>query len=248
MTKRTITPCPIIESVAEIIFDRNVSIEASAVYGKVYDQIKEKFNDVDNLPIYQLPEEIRLKDESLRNKPWHKFYNANFEVLIGGSALVIVAKKEYQGWTNFKNQIKYVFDVFEKEKISSSITRVGLKYVDMFEFPIMNKINIGINSNLEIDESLEMQFRTILKDNNSLKAILALMNNVNIEYNNEIKENISLLDIDIFKTFDEKNTCDFNEALEILENAHDYQKELFYKLVPDNFLLENNINVNIEEK
>lgn len=243
MSKRNITPCPIIESVAEIIFDRNVGIEASALYGKIYDKMKERYNMVENLPIYQLPEEIRLKDENLKNKPWHKFYNDNFEVLIGGNVIAIVAKKEYQGWTEFKKQINYVFDVFKDENITDSISRVGLKYVDMFEVPIINKINIKINSSLPINETLEMQFRTVLEEKNSLKAVLAIMNNVNIEFQNVQKENISLLDVDIFRLFEAKNSCDFSSALKILEEAHDYQKELFSELVSDDFLIENGCTV-----
>lgn len=245
MTKRIITPCPIIESVVEIIFDRNVGIEASALYGKIYDKMKERYNSVENLPIYQLPEEIRLKDDNLKNKPWHKFYNEKFEILIGGSVIAIVAKKEYSGWTEFKKQINYVFDVFKEQNITNSISRVGLKYVDMFEIPIINKINIGINSSLPINESLEMQFRTVLEEKNSLKAVLAIMNNVNIEYQTEQKENISLLDVDIFRIFETKNSCDFSDALKILEEAHNYQKELFSELVSDDFLSKNGYKVEI---
>ena len=39
-----ISPCPIIESVVEIIFDRNYAIEPNAIYGKVYDRLKERYS------------------------------------------------------------------------------------------------------------------------------------------------------------------------------------------------------------
>jgi uncharacterized protein (TIGR04255 family) len=118
-----VLPCPIIESVAEVIFDRNLDIEPSAVYGKVYDKLKQRYSNVENMPIYQLPEEIRLKDDNLKNKPWHKFFNEEFEVLVGGNIVAVVAKKEYQGWTKYSEEINYVFDVFQATNISSSITR-----------------------------------------------------------------------------------------------------------------------------
>lgn len=234
-----ITPCPIIESVAEVIFDRNLDIEPSAVYGKVYDQLRKRYPNVENMPLYQLPEEIRLRDDNLKNKPWHKFFNDEFEVLVGGNIVAIVSK-EYHGWAQYSDEIKYVFNVFQDSNISSSISRIGLKYVDMFECPIINKIGISLLSNLSIDENLEIQLRTVLPVKDSLNAILAIMNNVKIEFMGEAKENVSLLDIDVYKIYDTKNSCNYNEAIEILNDAHRYQKELFFNLVGKDFLIKNN--------
>lgn len=231
-----ITPCPIIESVAEIIFDRNLEIEPSAVYGKVYDALKQRYPDAHNLPLFQLPEEIRLKDDNLKHKPWHKFFNEEFEVLVGGNIVAVVAKKEYQGWTKYSQEINYVFDVFQKANITSSITRISLKYVDMFECPIVNQIDISLTSSLGINESLEIQLRTLLPEKNSLKAILGIMNNVTIEYLGEAKENVSMLDIDVFKTYESKDSCTYEDALKVLEDSHQYQKELFFQLVSEEFL------------
>ena len=232
-----ISPCPIIESVVEIIFDRNYAIEPNAIYGKVYDRLKERYSGVDNLPIFQLPEDIRLKDENLKNKPWHKFYNDEFEVLVGGSVVVIVAKKEYKGWTRYNEEIKYVFDVFKDSIIFSSITRIGLKYVDMFEMPIINKIGISLSPALPVDESSEIQLRTTLPEKNSLNAIIAIMNNVSIEYQGVSNKNVSLLDIDVYKTYESKDSCNYEEAIKILKESHLYQKELFFKLIKEDFLI-----------
>ena len=238
-----ISPCPIIESVAEVIFDRNLDIEPSAVYGKVYDKLKERYPNVENMSIFQLPEEIRLKDDNLKNKPWHKFYNESFEVLVGGSIVAIVAKQEYQGWTKYSEEIEYVFRVFESAKITSSITRVGLKYVDMFEIPIVNKIGISLTSDIPIDETLEIQLRTVLPEKNSLRAILAIMNNVTIEYKGASKENVSLLDIDVYKIYEKKDSCTYSNAIDILNKSHQYQKELFFKLVKNKFLTDNGYKI-----
>lgn len=238
-----VLPCPIIESVAEVIFDRNLDLEPSAVYGKVYDKLKQRYSNVENMPIYQLPEEIRLKDDNLKNKPWHKFFNEEFEVLVGGNIVAVVAKKEYQGWTKYSEEIKYVFNVFQESNISSSITRIGLKYVDMFECPIVNKIGISLSSDLLIDENLEIQLRTVLPEKDSLNAILAIMNNVKIEYRGEAKENVSLLDIDVYKIYDTKDSCNYSDAIKILNDSHQYQKELFFKLVKESFLTEHSYTI-----
>lgn len=238
-----ITPCPIIESVVEIVFDRNLGIEPGAIYGKVYDKLKSRYDIVESLPISQLPEDLRLNDPKLKNKPWHKFSNELFEVLIGGSVFVIVSKNEYKGWTNYSEEINYVFSVFKELAIFSSITRIGLKYVDLFDFPIINNIGITVESRLKIDESLEMQFRTVIPEKYGLKTIIAVMNNVSIEHQGEEKSNVSLLDIDVFKVYESKDECNDKEALSVLKNAHEYQKELFFKLANEEFLKKYNFTI-----
>lgn len=242
-----ITPCPIIETVIEIIYDRNLDIDPNAIYGKIYDSLKDRYPTIETLPIFQLPEEIRLNDSNLKNKPWHKFCNDFIEVLVGGNVLVLVVKNEYKGWSYCINEINYVFNVFEEAKIFSSITRIGLKYVDLFNIPIINKIGINLSSTLSIDDRQEMQFRTVIPEKDGLNAIVAVMNNVSIEHLGENKPNVSLLDIDVFKVYESKDECDYEKALIVLNNAHKYQKDLFFNLVHEKFLTENGFNVEKEE-
>jgi uncharacterized protein (TIGR04255 family) len=242
-----ITPCPIVESVVEITYDRNTAIEPNAVYGKVYDQLKNRYSNSENLPIFQLPEEVRLNDKNLKNRPWHKFSNENYEVLVGGSVLIVISKQEYQGWSQYKEEIDIVFKIFQNQNIFSSITRIGLKYVDLFSCPIINKINISVSSSsLSLSEVFETHVRTVLPKENELTAIVAIMNNVSIEHKNETKNDVSLLDIDVFRLFEQKDSCNYKKAIEILEEAHQYQKELFFKLVSEKFLRENGYTIEIE--
>lgn len=241
-----LNPNPIIECVAEIVFDRNVDILPSAVFGKVYSELKQKFEDVENLPLYQLPEDIRLSDENLKNKPWHKFSNKDFDILVGATVLAIVVKEPYQRWDIVKEQINFVFSVFQKVNITNSITRIGLKYIDKFKIPLINNINLKIASEIGVNETNELQLRTILPKKDELIAKIGIMNNVTITYKGNKESEVSLLDIDIYKNFEEKDSCDFEKAKEIFEKAHLYQKELFSKLITKEYLQKNNIKVENE--
>ena len=65
---KKITPCPIIESVVEIRFDS--AIPAEAIFGVVYNAFNDIFpNKPINLPILQIPEQIRNSDPNLQYKP-----------------------------------------------------------------------------------------------------------------------------------------------------------------------------------
>jgi uncharacterized protein (TIGR04255 family) len=239
-----ITPTPIIEAVAEIIFDRNHEIEAGAVYGKVYDDIKKKYPEVENLPIVQLPEKIRIEDENFKNKPWHRFSNEKYAVLVGGNVVSVVVKDKYLGWSDYYNEIEEVLNIFTKANITDSISRIGLKYIDLFDFPIVNQIDMSLSSqSLDIDHSGEIQIRTSLPAVNSLNAIIGVLHNVTIEYKEQQKENVSLLDVDVFRKFDVQGECQMEHVLDLFNQAHDYQKELFFKLVTHDFLIKNNFKV-----
>lgn len=239
----TVVPCPLIEVVAEIIFNRKHEIEPSAVYGKVYDALKKIYPDAENMPIFQLPETIRLEDENFKNKPWHKFSNSDYAVLIGANVIAIVAKEEYPGWSKFFQEIKNVLTIFSSAEIVDSVSRVGLKYIDMFEFPIVNEIDISLISGLAIDNTREIQIRTNLPEKDGLSVNVGIMNNISIILKEEAKENVSLLDIDVFKKYDSDGECDIDQSLKILDEAHNYQKELFFSLAKKDFLEKNNYTV-----
>lgn len=91
-----------------------------------------------------------------------------------------------------------------------------------------------------------MQLRTILPKKDELIAKIGIMNNVTITYKGNKESEVSLLDIDIYKNFEEKDSCDFEKAKEIFEKAHLYQKELFSKLITKEYLQKNNIKVENE--
>jgi uncharacterized protein (TIGR04255 family) len=232
----SVEPCPIIEAVAEVIFDRNLEIEPSAVYGKVYDELKSRYSITENMPISQLPEAIRMQDENLKNKPWYKFSNENYSVMVGANVFAIAVSEPYKGWLNFKHEIQTVINIFSKAGITDSISRIGLKYIDLFAFPIINGIDMHIKSDLAINNEQEIQIRTSLPEKNDLSAVIGLLNNVSIVYKGESKEKISMLDIDIYKKYEIQNSCKLEEVEDLFEKAHLYQKELFFKLASIEFL------------
>ena len=70
-------------------------------------------------------------------------------------------------------------------------------------------------------------------------------------FNEKLKDSISEEDfinqcLDIYRNFEEKDSCDFEKAKDVFEKAHLYQKELFSKLITKEYLQKNNINVENE--
>lgn len=236
-----VIPCPIIEVVAEVIFSRSNDMEPSAVYGKVYDGLKEEYPITEKLPIFQLPEDIRLKDDNFKNKPWYKFSNDNYSVLVGASVVAISAN-DYPGWTAFSQEIDKIFTIFGQANIVKSMNRIGLRYVDKFDTPIVNEIDIKLSSEIGIDNQREIQIKTALEPREGLNATLNIVNNVTVNLQDKKTDNASILDIDIFWN-NEADSCTLHDSKQIFNKAHTYQKELFFKLVKEDFLTKNGFTI-----
>ncbi len=49
----------------------------SAIFGVFFNALKDKYNKVEELPILQLPEQLRNQDPNLTHKPLYKISNGN---------------------------------------------------------------------------------------------------------------------------------------------------------------------------
>ena len=69
-----IEACPLIDALIEFRFE--AAITKSAVFGIIYNLIKEEYRgNVINLPILQIPEQIREVDPNLKFKPLYRIEN-----------------------------------------------------------------------------------------------------------------------------------------------------------------------------
>lgn len=95
-----IEACPLIDALIEFRFE--AAITKSAVFGIIYNLIKEEYRgNVINLPILQIPEQIREVDPNLKFKPLYRIENERFVIQIGYDVLSISSKMPYIGWSDF---------------------------------------------------------------------------------------------------------------------------------------------------
>ena len=91
-----IEACPLIDALIEFRFE--AAITKSAVFGIIYNLIKEEYRgNVINLPILQIPEQIREVDPNLKFKPLYRIENERFVIQIGYSAANTPSAKKHRG-------------------------------------------------------------------------------------------------------------------------------------------------------
>ena len=76
-----ISPCPIIEVTVELKFSS--SLPKGAIFGILYNAVKDKFPKVEKLPAAMLPNEIIENDANLKYKALYKLTDGKFTVQVG---------------------------------------------------------------------------------------------------------------------------------------------------------------------
>jgi len=228
---KQINPCPINEAVVGIRFDS--SLPSDAVFGVVYNQLKDSYQTVQQLPILQIPEAVRNNDPNLIFQPYYTLSRENFAIQLGPKVFSIAIVENYTTWQNFLNEIQIVFEKIGNIDFITNVSRVGLRYINLFEIDIWEKLKINIKIIEREIANEEIFVRTVLQ-RDEFKVLLQTGNQLNLERNNEFVSRVSIIDIDSFIQEDSINF--FENVSAMLEKAHGLEKELFFGLLKEDFL------------
>jgi len=231
---KRINPCPIIEAIVEMRFES--ILPPDAVFGVIYNEFKNEYTKVDKLPILQLPEVLRTRDPNLKYQPYYKLSHENFLLQIGPNVLSIVNINDYVGWDIFSSKIKDTFTKIYNLRFISEIIRLGIRYINFFESDIFENINLKFSLSREPFFSDQITFRSTIKTG-KFSSNLQILNKGNITVKN-ISKTGSIIDIDTF--VQNAKTDIFSNISELLENGHEEEKKMFFKLLNEDFL--NNFN------
>jgi uncharacterized protein (TIGR04255 family) len=226
---KSISPCPIKEAVAEIRFDSNVP--ADAVFGIIYQALKKDFREAKPLSILNVPAEIRTADQGLAFQPHYRLQNDVSVVLIGPKVISVGMRGDYPGWTDHSKRIKDTLDQFNQTGIPTKVLRVGLRYISFFAFDIYPNLLLKIMVDDVSLDGEETSFKTILSGK-GCKSLLKVRKGVALR--KKPSEKGSVIDIDSFTT---NPAGEFVSMLQqFLEDAHQAEKELFFRLLKPDFL------------
>jgi uncharacterized protein (TIGR04255 family) len=227
---KRIEPCPIKEAVVEIRF--KARLPGEAVFGVIYNTLKDRYKELEKLPILQLPEAVRMNDPGLVFQPHYRLKNEGFLVQIGPETLSVVATEPYPGWPRFLDEINYVFTKARELEIVDKVTRFGMRYVDFFDLDLFENIKLHVLWDEQKVITKSMLLRLVF-DKGRFRSTLQIANDATLKAKGkELKG--SALDLD---TYLEEEIKDFFPQVDsILDKAHQIEKELFYELLRPEFL------------
>ncbi|MCK9225180.1 MAG: TIGR04255 family protein [Candidatus Muirbacterium halophilum] len=226
---KKIIPSFVKEVIAEIRFDSNEPIEV--IYGTIYKALKKEYPLKIDLPILQIPDNIRKQDLKLLNQPWYIIHNDDIKIQIGPKTISIANQSKYSGWDNFFDNCNKFFNELEKLKLELQINRFGLRFINVFNYDIYDKstLELILNSNKFKSDLTYVRTKINIDDYNLLIQITndALFNN-----DGEIKK-VSIIDIDT-SCININNF--FEHKVNIIGEAHVNSKKLFFNLLKEDFI------------
>lgn len=230
--------CPIIDALIEIRF--STSLFPNAVFGLIYEALREDYpNEVEKLPILQLPDQLREQDPNLRFKPHYKIENDRFILQIGPDVLTVSSKTPYPGWDAFEAHVFYILDKVIKKGIITKVVRLGHRYINFFSGDILSKLNLEFSLCNGSYKPLSTTIQTETKDGDFTNMI-QLSNCVTLE-KDQVTAQGSIIDIDTYRFFKDLSFTEsysgFSEAYKGSINvAHQTGKKLFFSLLNEDLL------------
>lgn len=227
---KRITPCPISESICEVRFESGLPSEA--IFGLIYDKFRTAYPKMERQPILNIPAALRAQDPNLKYLPEYRLDSSdNFQLLIGQRTFAVANIKEYSGWHIFSNKILDAFGKIREAEIITKVTRVGLRYVNTFDRKIIDISTLRLTRR---GEDLPNSSAHIIAQipSGEFTHTLQVANNVEIRQTNRRFVG-SVIDIDTWR--DQPSQNFFSSPENILNEAHDKEKKLFFGLLTDEY-------------
>ncbi len=226
-----IEPCPIVEAIFEARF---VSPEAWATMpGLLFAQIREKYPEQKQLPVAQLPEEIRRQDPALQILPMMQFVGNNFLVQLGPRVVSLVTKPNaYPGWTAIESELKWLIERLKSAGFVGETERIGARYIDFFDGNIFGALQLSVQINNQPLAGAQTDLATVLR--RGRLAIRLQVTNGAIVATKEGPKPGSVLDVDAWAGPPEVDI--FGNGLACFAEIHQTIKGLFFGLLKPEFL------------
>jgi uncharacterized protein (TIGR04255 family) len=224
---------PLLDALFECRFEVPFSLTAF-LPGLVHQKLNGR--DLQQLPHFNIPSEIRNTDVNLKFVPLISVALDKYTILIGDQSLSVSCHMPYQGWKDFREIILRLLNVIADSEIQASIVRYSLKYIDLIETSLIDNKEKLVELELKVGgydsanrsyhvrmDILEDGFVNIIQVNSGSKIVML---NTNSE-----REGI-VVDIDTIK---EIAPSQISEAVESfsdeLENIHNVSKKMFFQCI-----------------
>lgn len=226
-----IDPCPIVEASLEIRFVTSESWRT--LPGLLFAHIRDRYPEQKDLPLAQLPEEIRRREPAFTYQPLVQFLSRDFLVQFGPRVVSLVTKPNaYPGWAAVEKEMVWLLGQLKKIGFIAEGERLAARYVNFFEFDVFDKLNLDVVTGGQRLAGAELSVAAVLH-HPPLTARLQVINSA-ILGSGEGARRGSVLDVDVWM-----RSLDFDlfeNGVEKFAEAHQFEKQIFFGLLKTEFL------------
>lgn len=161
------------------------------------------------------------------------FYNDKIKFQINNNSIAFNCLGDYILWDNYFNEIKNVLTKIASTNVVKAFKRVGVRYISEYKnIDLKDSINFNFSFGFPDVVSNSYSFNSEF-DLDEHKVVLNLNNNVLIVIDEKVTPT-SVIDIDIIKM--NLNVNNHLELFKIIDDAHTLEKNVFFKLIREEFL------------
>lgn len=225
---KEISPCPIAQAIVELRFVSSPEVPADAIFGLAFGSLSKKYPSVTNLPILQLPEQMREADPNLRYQAHHRFTRENLSISLGPHVFVFSCASPYVGWDKFFSWMKEDLEpILKIDGLVEDFERLGVRFINFFDGPAIESIAMSVEANKL--PMKECQFHaTFVYPEDEFTSIVQIANKADVSIDNKVK-NGSVIDID---THRQSILGEIKKDLwGYIDRAHLCEKKIFYALL-----------------
>lgn len=227
-----ISPCPISEAIVEIRYETDVPSEV--VFGLIYDKFRREYPSTQKQPVLQIPEAIRTTDPQLMFLPEYKLMGSGFHLQLGQRSFSVANVGAYAGWKSFSSRIFDAFEVIRSLEVVNVILRLGLRYINTFNFDIFPKSTLAIQMNGTALESAQAQIQVVVPSG-QFSNTLRVANNTQIRLQSPSRTFMGSV-IDIDTAIGGPINDFFLNMRYLVDGAHMEEKSLFFSLLSNEYL------------
>jgi len=226
-----ISPCPIVEAILEIRFITSESWRT--LPGLLFAHIRDRYPEQKDLPLAQLPEEIRRREPAFTYQPLVQFLSRDFLIQFGPRVVSLVTKpNEYPGWAALENEMTWLLTELQKIGFIAEGERLGVRYINFFDLDIFEKLLLDVLTGGKRLAGAELSIATVLP-RPPLTARLQVVNSAILGTGDTARRG-SVFDVDVWL-----RSLDFDlfqNGLAKFGEAHQFEKQIFFGLLKPEFL------------
>ncbi len=225
-----IDPCPIVEAILEIRFITSESWPT--LPGLLFAKIRERYPEQKDLPLAQLPDEIRRREPAFTYQPLIQFHSRDFLIQFGPRVVSLVTKsKQYPGWAALEEEMTWLVSELQQTGFVSEGERLGVRYINFFNFDIFEKLELEVSTGKKRLAG-ELSVTSVLT-RPPLTSRLLVANSAILGTGDSARHG-SVLDVDVWM-----GSLDFDlfqNAVAKFAEAHHFEKQIFFGLLKPDFL------------
>lgn len=226
----------ILEALCELRFVPTTDSFAQLFPGIFFSHFGDRFREIEQLPISQLPPEVVNSDPNFAYASQIRMIGGSYAVQAGSRSLSIICMRPYTGWSEFEPVILETVELLRKTGLVSKVERFSIKYTDLIPrelSPSLEWLNLDISLAESKLTSEPVNLRVELREKGVLHIVqVATFANVTLRS----KESLEGLWVDVDTIVDSPPESFWEEFPSRLRAAHYESKRQFFSLLAESTL------------